>query len=195
MRQAVVCDGVREFLRSFTFQTVFQIFPTSKTCAGYCLICGVNHTFDFVFVIQGFQSNHSLDCGAVGVCDDVFVPSDVLGVYFRNYQRNFGVHTPLRAVVDNDTAVCCCDGSEFFAGAAACGEQGDVDGFIKRMFCQFFYCIFFAVESQFGASGTAGCHYIEVVDGQLSFFQNFQECSAYHTGCAYNSKIDFFHND
>ena len=193
VRQTVGSDGVRVFFRCFTFETVFQIFPTSYTRAGNCLICGVNYTFDFVFVIQRFQGYHRLDCGAVRVSDDIFVPVDIFGIYFGNNQRNVGVHSPLGAVVDYDTTVFSCDGSKFFGDAAACGEQCDIDGFIERMFIQFFYYIFFTIELQCFACGTCRSHYIEVFDGELSFFQNFQESSTYHTCCANYGKIDFFH--
>ena len=164
-----------------------------NTCAGYCLIGGINHTFDFIFIIQRLQRNHCLNGGAVGVGNDVFVPADILRVYLGNNQGNRGIHSPLGAVVDDDAAMSGCDGCEFFACAAACGEQCDINGLIKGMLIQLFHNIVLAIEFQRGACGTGRCHNIEVFDGQLSFLQNLQESSAYHACCADYGEIDFLH--
>ena len=95
MGQTVSCYLVREFFRSLTLKAVFKVIPSGYTCSGNSLVCRVNYTFDFVFVIKGLKDSYSLDCRTVGICYNSAVPRNILGVAFGNNKGNLGVLSPL----------------------------------------------------------------------------------------------------
>ncbi len=79
--------------------------------------------------MERLHDDDHLDGGAVGVGDDPLVPVDVVGVDFGHDQRDLGVHAPGRGVVHDDAARVAGDGGELLRGAAAGGEEGQVDAF------------------------------------------------------------------
>src|SRR6266478_2667801 len=74
--------------------------------ARYRLVGGNHHPGDFRVVVQGLEGDHKLGRRAVRIGNNALLakPRDRIGVYLGNDQRDVGVHTPTRGIVDHDRA-------------------------------------------------------------------------------------------
>ncbi|MPM46204.1 hypothetical protein SDC9_92902 [bioreactor metagenome] len=115
-------------------------------------------------------------------------------VDFRHDERDIRVHTPGAGVVDDHRAASSDDGCKNLGGAAARGEQRDINAKIfKRILGQLTNGVFFAHEVD-GSARTA-CRGKEEVFRRRKFtlFQYAEEHSADHPCGADNCDLVLFH--
>ena len=128
------------------FQSFFQIFDSFYAGTGYRLIGRVDDSLDPVFVVKRLHRNHRLNRRAVRICDDASVPVDIVRIDFRYDERNFGIHSPCAAVINDNATVCRGDRGKFFACGTARGEKRDVDRFVEGILRQFFEDVFLSFK-------------------------------------------------
>ena len=194
MRQTVREDGIRELLRRFAVDSVFQIFIARDARARNSLISRINYSLDTVLVVQRFERNDSLYRRAVRVCDYTLVPLDILGIYFGNDKGHFGVHTPRGAVVYNNAAVCRGDWREFFTCRAARREKRDVKALVKAMFREFLDFVLLTEEFKFFARRTRRSQK-RVIRFKVVLLADLQKGSADHARCADDGDFQILHFD
>ena len=61
-------------------------------------------------------------------------------------RRNFGIHSPCAAVINDNATVCRGDRGKFFACGTARGEKRDVDRFVEGILRQFFEDVFLSFK-------------------------------------------------
>ena len=196
MGEHIERDGIGELLGSFPRDAVFEVVVARDARAGDRLIGGIDYALDAEGVIEGFERDHRLDGGAIGVGDDAGIPFHVLGVDLGDYEGNVVVHTPLTAVVNHNGARLHEYGGELRRSARACREEGEIHLAFQRhhvLLCELDDGVGLAHEVYLFARASRGREEIVVLDGELPFGEHFQKLVAHHAGGADYGDVKFFH--
>ena len=124
MREFVLDDrfAVKVSLRLFT-----QFLDAPGAGAGDRLISAGNESLQTEFLVDREQRNVRDDRRAVRVRYDALVPLDVLGVHFRDHQRNVGIHSESGSVVNDHGASLHRRRRELLRQRAGSGRQNYID--------------------------------------------------------------------
>ena len=105
--------------------------------AGNGLIGTDDNALDGSEIMQGLKRDQHLNGGTIRVRDDVAlgVARNRFGVDFGHDQRNIGIHTEMRGVVDHDAARLARARGKFFGNFGTGGRQADIHA-LKVEFCE-----------------------------------------------------------
>ena len=188
LRDAVEGDRVGErfvivlFASQVGFRAVDQIARASDACSACRLIRADDDALDFASVVQRLQRLDHLRRRAVRTGNDALMLLDGVGIHFGDNKRNFLVHAPEAALVDDDAASL--DGfRDELAGRIVWRAGDDQVDAVERLGHRFFDRVRFTAERQFRTRRAVGEEF-DRFEREGPFFEKLSDERSYGTGCA-----------